>query len=43
MGSQAESVLNELANRNPSSVPVLSALAQVKLERQDWVGRACGC
>ena len=38
MGSQAESVINDLANRNQSSVPVLSALAQIKLEQQDWVG-----
>ena len=36
--SQVESVLTELANRNPNSVPVLTALARVKLTRQDWVG-----
>ena len=36
--TQAESVLTDLANRNPSSVPVLSALARVKLSKQDWVG-----
>ena len=36
--SQVESVLIDLANRNPNSVPVLSALARVKLTRQDWVG-----
>jgi tetratricopeptide (TPR) repeat protein len=35
---QAESVLNDLATRNPNSVPVLSALARVKLARQDWAG-----
>ena len=31
-------MLTDLANRNPNSVPVLSALARVKLTRQDWVG-----
>ena len=35
--SQVENVLTELANRNPNSVPVLTALARVKLTRQDWV------
>ena len=35
--AQAESVLTDLANRNPNSVPVLSALARVKLAKQDWV------
>ena len=38
MTPQVESVLTDLASRNPSSVPVLSALARVKLVRQDWVG-----
>ena len=37
MTAQTESVLTDLATRNPSSVPVLSALARVKLARQDWV------
>ena len=36
--SQSETVLSDLASRNPNSVPVLSALAQVKLNHQDWVG-----
>ena len=36
--AQAESVLGDLATRNPNSIPVLSALAQVKLANQDWVG-----
>ncbi len=36
--TQAESVVTDLATRNPNSVPVLSALAQVKLAHQDWVG-----
>ena len=31
-------MLTDLANRNPNSVPILSALARVKLARQDWVG-----
>jgi len=35
---RAEDVMNDLANRNPKSVPVLSALAEIKLERQDWTG-----
>ena len=35
---QIEGVLTDLATRNPNSVPVLSALARVKLARQDWVG-----
>jgi tetratricopeptide (TPR) repeat protein len=35
---RAEDVLNDLANRNPKSVPVLSALAEIKLAHQDWVG-----
>lgn len=34
--AQAENVLTELATRNPNSVPVLSALARLKLARQDW-------
>lgn len=38
MGAQAETVLNDLASRNGSSIPVLATLAQVKLEHQDWVG-----
>ncbi len=38
MGSQAEGLINELANRNQSNVPVLATLAQIKLEKQDWAG-----
>ena len=33
---QAENILTELASRNPNSIPVLSALARLKLARQDW-------
>ena len=36
--AQAENVLTELASRNPNSIPILTALARVKLARQDWVG-----
>lgn len=36
--AQAENILTELATRNPNSVPVLSALARMKLARQDWAG-----
>ena len=35
---RADTVLSDLANRNANNVAVLSALAQVKLARQDWVG-----
>ena len=35
---RAEDVLTDLANRNPRNVAVLSALADVKLVRQDWAG-----
>jgi len=38
LAEHAENVLNDLASRNPSSVAVLSALAQDKLARQDWTG-----
>ena len=38
LSDRADSVLADLANRNPNSIPVLSALAQAKLRRQDWVG-----
>jgi len=34
----AESVLNDLASRNPNNIAILSALAQDKLARQDWIG-----
>ena len=34
--AQADSVVADLANRNPNSVQVLSALAQIKLAHQDW-------
>jgi cellulose synthase operon protein C len=36
--SQVENFLVDLATRNPNNIAVLSALAQAKLERQDWVG-----
>jgi len=36
LASQAETVLTDLASRNPNNVPVLSALAQAKLAHQDW-------
>ena len=38
MTAQAENIVNELASRNENSIPVLTALAQSKLERQDWAG-----
>jgi len=38
LSEQAESVLVQLAGRNPNNVSVLSALARIKLARQDWVG-----
>src|SRR5664280_260128 len=34
----AEDVLTELATRNPRNIDVLSALAQVRLSRQNWIG-----
>lgn len=36
--AQAENILTDLATRNPTSIPVLSALARMKLARQDWAG-----
>jgi tetratricopeptide (TPR) repeat protein len=36
--SQVENFLVDLATRNPNNIAVLSALAQAKLDRQDWVG-----
>jgi tetratricopeptide (TPR) repeat protein len=35
---RAEDVLNELANRWPKNTRILSALAQVRLSRGNWVG-----
>jgi tetratricopeptide (TPR) repeat protein len=35
---RAESVLTDLAGRNQNNIAVLSALAQVKLAHQDWIG-----
>ena len=35
---QAENVLTELVSRNPNSIPILSALARLKLARKDWAG-----
>ena len=37
-GDRASDVLTELANRWPNNIQVLSALAEVKLSRQDWAG-----
>src|SRR5262249_46339878 len=34
--TQAEDVLTDLANRAPENIQVLSALAQVRLSRQEW-------
>jgi len=36
LGAQADGVVADLANRNPNSVPLLAALAQIKLAHQDW-------
>ena len=36
--AHSEEVLTELSNRNPNNIQVLTALAQAKLRRQDWVG-----
>jgi cellulose synthase operon protein C len=36
--ARAEDVLTDLASRWPQNLQVLTALAQVKLQRQDWVG-----
>lgn len=38
LSERAETILTDLAGRNPNNVNVLSALAQVKLARQDWIG-----
>ena len=38
LNPQADNVVMDLANRNPNSIPVLSALAKVKLAQQDWDG-----
>jgi tetratricopeptide (TPR) repeat protein len=38
LNQQADTVLTDLSSRNPNSVPVLTALAQVKLAQQDWAG-----
>ena len=37
-GDRAYDVLVELATRTPNNLQVLSALADAKLQRQDWVG-----
>jgi len=34
----AEDVLTDLASRWPKDIPVLSALAQIRLARQEWIG-----
>jgi len=36
--AEAENALTELATRNPNNIVILSALAEVKLARQDWGG-----
>jgi tetratricopeptide (TPR) repeat protein len=38
LAAQADTVLADLASRNPNNIAVLSALAQVKLSHQDWAG-----
>lgn len=38
LGAHAETVLTDLASRNPTNTAILSALAQAKLRRQDWAG-----
>jgi len=35
---RAEEVLTDLASRSPKDVQVLTALAQVRLSRQEWIG-----
>jgi cellulose synthase operon protein C len=35
---RAEDVLTELANRQPKNTQILSALAEMKLAREDWIG-----
>lgn len=37
-GDEAEDVLAELSSRHPDNVDVLSALARLRLDRQDWSG-----
>jgi tetratricopeptide (TPR) repeat protein len=37
-GGRVEEVLTELASHQPKNAQILSALAQAKLARQDWVG-----
>jgi Flp pilus assembly protein TadD len=36
--AQAEDVLTEAASANPRSIDILSALAQIRLARQNWTG-----
>ena len=36
--ARAEEILSELASRSPNNTRVLSALAEVRLARQNWVG-----
>ena len=35
---QADDLVSDLVNRNPTNVAVLSVLGEVKLARQDWIG-----
>ena len=37
-GEEAQDVLNELSSRNPGNIEVLAALAQLRLDRQNWAG-----
>lgn len=37
-GDQAEAVLNDALARNPTNSRLLTALAKIRLEKQDWVG-----
>ncbi len=37
-GARAEAVLTELSTRSPMNLDILTALAQAKLNRQDWAG-----
>ncbi len=38
LGAEADKMVVELASRNPTNMGVLSALAQLKLNQQDWAG-----
>ena len=38
LSERAEQVLADLSSRNPSNIPILSTLAELKLARHDWAG-----